>query len=977
MHGKPQEIRNVLMLSSLKALFARLPSFNARFHIVFGLSSLMTTIVLLAMLLGFVPDREGAILVGRIALSEGLAASSTMLLRRGDLAGVQSSLEFIIERNAELDSIVLHRNQGNSDALFGLALLDDASPVSVPLFLGNREWGELRFYFGKYQPKSFLDRLRHLPFSLMMFVAFVSFPVFYLYLGKMLKELNPSTAVPGRVRSALDTIAESLIVIDRKGNLVLANAAFAELVGQPAEELIGIQATELSWIHDDEENPEYPWTQALDTGEATRHEMYGFRNSVGETRKFIVNCSPVNGAKGRVGGVLISMDDVTLLEEKELLLRQSMQDAEEANQAKSAFLSNMSHEIRTPMTAILGFTEVLKRGFNQSPEEQQKHLNTISNSGNHLLELINDVLDLSKVESGAMEVEEIATKPAEIAHEVIKVLRVKAEEKSIGLEMQINSDLPETIVSDPARLRQIMTNLVGNAIKFTEEGGVTLAITYRDSNIEIAVSDTGIGMSEQQQATIFDAFTQADVSITRRFGGTGLGLSISKKLSEAMGGNIIVKSVPGEGSTFLVTIPQDDRNDVPMLSPDEVFASLETVEHVESSSWHFPPSELLVVDDALENRELLKLLLEDLGLDVTLAEDGLQAVNAVKDKSFDLVLMDIQMPVMDGYEAVAEMRKFGFDRPIVALTANAMKGYELRILEAGFSHYQTKPIDIDKLTNLLSTLLGGEIVAALSEPDKTSKVPAQVELTPDSSAEQPIYSTLAVSSPRFVAIIQSFLEKLDNQIIVMHDTLNSEDWTQLFALGHWLKGSGGTCGFEATFDPAFALEEAAKAKDKQAAVQAIADIERIRLRLMIDTRETNCSQSEKAGNVVPITNSESVLSNTDSGVDTPITSSLLAGNPKFRPIVEKFIPRLQEQVSAMDTAMSEENFTAIAEIAHWLKGSGGNVGFDGFTERSLKLEMAAKASNKDQTEMELSEVRRYASRVIEGWQDQSPERVSA
>ena len=305
MHGKPREIRNVLMLSWLKAQFARLPSFNARFHIVFGLSSLMTTIVLLAMLLGFVPDREGAILDGRIALSEGLAASSTMLLRRGDLAGVQSSLEFIIERNVELDSIVLHRNQGNSDALFGLALLDDASPISVPLFLGNREWGELRFFFGKYQPKNFLDRLRHLPFSLMMFIAFMSFPIFYLYLGKMLKELNPSTAVPGRVRSALDTIAESLIVIDRKGNLVLANAAFADLVGQPAEELIGVQATELSWIHDDEKNPEYPWTQALDTGEATRHEMYGFRNSAGETRKFIVNCSPVNGAKGRVGGVLI------------------------------------------------------------------------------------------------------------------------------------------------------------------------------------------------------------------------------------------------------------------------------------------------------------------------------------------------------------------------------------------------------------------------------------------------------------------------------------------------------------------------------------------------------------------------------------------------------------------------------------------------------------------------------------------------
>ncbi len=964
------------MLSSLKAQFARLPGFNARFHIVFGLSSLMTTIVLLAMLLGFVPDRESAILDGRVALSEGLAASSTMLLRRGDLAGVQSSLEFIVERNSELDSVVLHRNQGNSDALFGIALVDDATPISVPLFLGNREWGELRFFFGHYRAKNFLDRLRQLPFSLMMFISLVSFPVFYLYLGKMLKELNPSTAVPGRVRSALDTIAESLIVIDRKGNLVLANAAFAELVGQPAEKLIGVQATQLSWVHDDDENPEYPWTQALKTGEATRHEMYGFRGSTGEIRKFIVNCSPVNGAKGRVGGVLISMDDVTLLEEKEILLRQSMHVAEEANQAKSAFLSNMSHEIRTPMTAILGFTEVLKRGFNQSPEEQQKHLNTISNSGNHLLELINGLLDLSKVESGAMEVEEIATKPAEIAHEVIKVLRVKAEEKSIGLEMQINSDLPETIVSDPARLRQIMTNLVGNAIKFTEEGGVTLAIRQVESSVEIAVSDTGIGMNEQQQATIFDAFTQADVSITRRFGGTGLGLSISKKLSEAMGGDIFVQSAPGEGSKFFVTIPQGNCNDVPMLSPDEVFASLETVEHIESSSWHFPPSELLVVDDALENRELLKLLLEDLGLTVTLAEDGLQAVNAVKDKSFDLVLMDIQMPVMDGYEAVAEMRKFGFGRPIVALTANAMKGYELRILEAGFSHYQTKPIDIDKLTSLLSGLLGGEILAA-SESAMTPVWATPSEILSGTSADQPIYSTLTPSNPRFAVVIEGFLDKLDQQIVVMHDSLKNEDWTELFALGHWLKGSGGTCGFAPIYDPALALEEAAKAEDKQAVMQAISDIERIRPRLMLDTRGEGNSQSENVGNVVPITNSPSVLSNVASPVDTPITSSLLAGNPKFRPIVEKFIPRLQEQLSALDTAMIEEDFTVIAEIAHWLKGSGGNVGFDGFIARSLKLEMSAKASDRDRTEMELSEVRRYAHRVIEGWQDQPPEQVPA
>jgi len=974
------------MPSLLKKYFSWLPSMNARFHIVFGLSSLMTTIVLLAMLLGFVPDRENAVIEGRIALSEAVASSSTMLLRRGDLAGLRSSLEYIIERNINLDSVVLHRKQGNSDAVFGLALPDDTKPITVPLFLGNREWGELRFVFGEYKPKNFLDWLRHLPFSLMMFISFVSFPVFYFYLGKMLKELNPSSAVPGRVRSALDTIAESLIVLDRKGNLVLANSAFATLVGRSAEELIGQQATSLSWVHDDEANPQYPWTQALSTGEPTRHEMFGFKDASGETRKFIINCSPVNGAKGRVGGVLISMDDVTLLEEKEILLRQSMQDAEDANQAKSAFLSNMSHEIRTPMTAILGFTEVLKRGFNQSPEDQQKHLNTISNSGNHLLELINDVLDLSKVESGAMEVEEIATKPADIAHEVIKVLRVKAEEKSIGLDMQINSDLSETIVSDPARLRQIMTNLVGNAIKFTEDGGVELAIRQIDKQVEIAVSDTGIGMSEKQQATIFDAFTQADASITRRFGGTGLGLSISKKLSEAMGGDIAVRSVPGKGSTFIVTIPTGDCSDVPMLSPEEIFANLEKVDVVSSASWKFPPSELLVVDDALENRELLKLLLEDLGLTITLAENGLEAVNAIKEKTFDVVLMDIQMPVMDGYEAVDEMRKLGIEHPIVALTANAMKGYELRILEAGFSHYQTKPIDIDKLTAMLASLLGGEVApetqAAVETQTGVEASPAALkqessEGISDVSSNEFIYSSLAQSNPKFASVVEQFLEKFDRQILAMQVALDDEDWKELYALGHWLKGSGGTVGFSDTYQPALTLENAANSEDKNAGIEALLAIRRLRPCLVTGSGPAADSTVSGEENVVPITDSSNVLRNKASEVDTPVTSTLLDSNPKFRTIVDRFMPRLEEQLAAIDTALSDGDFTAIAEIAHWLKGSGGNVGFLGFTECSRNLELAAKAADQERTESELKVVKRYASRVFAGWRDLPPAQVSA
>jgi len=244
----------------------------------------------------------------------------------------------------------------------------------------------------------------------------------------------------------------------------------------------------------------------------------------------------------------------------------------------------------------------------------------------------------------------------------------------------------------------------------------------------------------------------------------------------------------------------------------------------------------------------------------------------------------------------------------------------------------------------------------------------------------PIYSTLAVSNPKFRNVVDQFLEKLDRQLGEMHLALQEQNWNELYALGHWLKGSGGTCGFSATsatFDPALALEDAAKLHDSEAAIQALQAIEKLRPRLMVASDEGGESTIATAGNVVSITNSSAPLSNPGDDVDTPVTSSLLAENPKFRKIVEKFIPRLGEQLEAMDVALVKEDFETVAEIAHWLKGSGGNVGFNGFTNRSLKLELAAKASDKDQTAKELSEVRRYASRVIAGWDDQPPEQVSA
>lgn len=967
--------------SKLVALYRSLPSLPARFHITAGLSSLVTSVVLLAVFLGFVPDRATAISDGRIAVSEALASSTSILLERGNLTDIRSNLEFNVLRNESLGAVELIRSRNNSTVVFGAeADIDGSKAITVPLYRSQQVWGELRFHFLDVKPANIIELWKASPFGLMIFVSLFCFPAFYFYLGKMLKELNPSSAVPGRVRNALDTIAEALIVIDRKGNIVLANAAFAELNGMSAESLMGTTAEKLAWQKGGDLGDDLPWHPVLESGDAVRNARIGFSDSTGSIRKFMVNCSPVTGAKGRIGGVLISMDDITLLEEKELLLRQSMEAAEEANMAKSAFLSNMSHEIRTPMTAILGFTDVLKRGLNLSKEERQRHLGTISRSGQHLLELINDVLDLSKVESGAMDVESIPTSVGSLANEVIKVLRVKAEEKHIGLELLIETPLPEHVLSDPSRLRQIMTNLVGNAIKFTEQGGVKLTISHNTSadSVRIAVSDTGIGMNEKQQATIFDAFTQADSSITRRFGGTGLGLSISRKLAEALGGSIDVESVPGEGSTFFVTLPTGDIADVPLLSPQEVVATFDSMEENTELQWEFPESELLVVDDAPENRELLQVLLSDLGLTVTLAENGKEALDLACNKDFDIILMDIQMPVMDGYEAVAAMRERGLSGPIVALTANAMKGYEQKILEAGFSHYQTKPIVLPKLTQLLGSLLGGRQVESSQERLKHREEPVSDEIvsspaaTPSDSVHSdinnPIYSSLAAQNPKFNAIVSRFIEKLETELAIMSDLQKAGDWQVLKDKAHWLKGSGGTVGFSEMFEPAKALEDAIATSDYQQTralmdgIMALAD----RFSVMPENTTTIANtQTREQASEIP----QNPSGSTPELNESPVVSDLIAQNPKFEAIVARFIERLDDQIEALELAYEQQEWAAIADIAHWLKGSGGNVGFGGFTELAARLETSAKGGISGEVSAGIDAVKRYAARVNSGWQN--------
>ncbi len=393
-------------------------------------------------------------------------------------------------------------------------------------------------------------------------------------------------------------------------------------------------------------------------------------------------------------------------------LRQAKKRAEAATRVKSEFLANMSHELRTPMTAILGYTELLLEDGDlaRAPTRRIEALRTLKRNGQHLMRILTDILDLSKIEAGKIEVEHISTSPCEVIADIESVMRSVAEEKGIRFEVTYVNKIPSKIETDPTRLRQILMNLVGNAIKFTEKGSVQMSVQLEgegeDRLLCFAVVDTGRGLSPEAMSRIFESFSQADDSTTREFGGTGLGLTISRQLARLLGGDITVESVEGEGSTFTLTIQAgaiagaemlDDpslQGIQPFVLPSDPGSTMAFLDDVKHSG---PRAQILLVEDGEDNRRLISLTLKKSGFDVTHAENGevgLQVALAARDvgEPFDLILMDMQMPVMDGYEATRRLREEGCDIPIVALTAHAMKGDRERCLAAGCDDFATKPI---------------------------------------------------------------------------------------------------------------------------------------------------------------------------------------------------------------------------------------------------------------------------------------------
>ncbi len=520
-----------------------------------------------------------------------------------------------------------------------------------------------------------------------------------------------------------------------------------------------------------------------------------------------VQVIPYVDANGQLVEILGVTRDFSDRKRHEEELKKAREAAEAANLAKSEFLANMSHELRTPMNGVLGMTSIL---LDTPLSSTQRHYaTTIKKSAEALLTILNDLLDFSKIEAGRLEIEAFPFNVRTLVDDILRLLGLRAEEKGLAFRCVVDDHVATWLTGDPTRLRQVLTNLVGNAIKFTAHGEVVLRVHCEDRDgthqtLRFEVQDTGIGIAPETLETLFRPFTQADSSIARRFGGTGLGLAISKQLVELLGGTFHVKSELSGGSVFSFTV----------RLPQVVEEHVEPVKEQHDQQGAFQGARILLAEDNETNQEVASLMLEHLGCKVQVATNGIEALTALASSDFDLVLMDVQMPELDGFEATRRLRERGGTmarKPVIALTAHAMRGFRQQCLEAGMDDYLCKPVARADLARCLAQWLHDVPVRDEKQPETLVAFDKADFVDRVGDHKQYLQRVL----PRFVRQTRQQLEALTKAV-------DCKDMTAIAHMAHSLKGASATMAAPTMRSCAVGLEVAVKKGDPTEAAEVLA-----------------------------------------------------------------------------------------------------------------------------------------------------------
>lgn len=613
----------------------------------------------------------------------------------------------------------------------------------------------------------------------------------------------------GRLRAIVETAVDGIITIDEPGNVMSFNPAAVRLFGYTPVQVIGKNVNLLMPEPYHEEHDGYLHNY-LTTGTkkiiGIGREVIGLRKDGTQFPMDLAVSETLLGDRRVFTGIV---RDISERKRAENELAKAKEAAEAANRSKSEFLANMSHEIRTPMNAILGFAEMVVHK-KQDKTGRIECAQIIQRNAQHLLELINEILDLSKIEASQMKVERVSCDIPELLSEITSLMRPRAVEKGLEFAATFDGPIPRVILTDPLRLRQILVNLLGNANKFTNAGKIDIRIRDEGAGgpsimLCVEVKDSGMGMTPDQFSRLFQPFTQGNESITRKFGGTGLGLTISRRLARLLNGDITVNSELGVGSTFILKIDGGSSASVEILH-DLSEAMLPV--RKDGPAYHNIPlkGRILLVEDGRDNQRLLRMQLTDAGAAVVIAENGQIAVDLATREPFDLILMDVQMPVMDGYAATMELRRRGVNVPIIALTAYAMAEDRDKCLASGCIAYLTKPVNEETLLKTVNHHLGNGSSPAPDSDDETGARERQM-LIPAASGT--ITSNLA-HNPRMRTIIVEFVDGLPDEVNKMADSLYRNDLAALQTVVHQLRGASGGYGFDCVTEVATRVEDSIK-----------------------------------------------------------------------------------------------------------------------------------------------------------------------